>query len=535
MNRTGKNGRQARPDLDSAPMDTWPDNSARVPNAQTQDTWPDTRQSGQLSSRMLRDNQESVATLPPDPLVGKILDGRYEVQHVIGAGGMGVVYQARHTTLGKLLAVKVLRGDHLDTSSMRRFKQEAQSASAIGHEHIVDVMDFGALPDGSTYFVMEYLAGISLKAALNASRTPFSVTRAIHVARQIGAALAEAHVRGVVHRDLKPDNVFLVKRGDDSDFVKVLDFGIAKVNSGTSTLTRAGQVFGTPHYMAPEQCAGTHVDARTDIYALGVILYEMVSGSVPFEADNWMAILSLHLYEPPQMLAEQPLAKNLPPALEAIIMKCLAKDPEHRYASMPDLIVDLERVYDGASNPRELGLNLKLVQRLSRPSELPLRRKPGAARWRSLAGALLALLLVAAGVAVGIIMTRRNERAASTATAMPKPMAVGTAASIPATTVSETVRVTTEPEKAQVLEAGMLLGTTPLEVPRPLGEAERDLELRKPGYAARRLRIFSNTPSAVQVALSRKAPFTKPSRNSTKKPGAKPQENDGELRNPWTE
>jgi serine/threonine-protein kinase len=170
---------------------------------------------------------------------------------------------------------------------------------------------------------MEFLNGVSLTQALEAGK--FETGRTIYVAKQLCAALGAAHEIGIVHRDMKPDNVQLVQRGDDSDFVKVLDFGIAKVGGSTSKLTQAGQVFGTPHYMSPEQCAGTNVDQRTDIYAVGVMLYEMATGKVPFDADNLMGILTKHLYENPSPPHELPPPVDVTPALEAVILKCLSK------------------------------------------------------------------------------------------------------------------------------------------------------------------------------------------------------------------
>jgi serine/threonine protein kinase len=283
---------------------------------------------------------------PPkeDPLIGVVLDGRYRIERMLGEGGMGVVYRATHAVIGKPLAIKVLRAEvSKDADVVARFKQEAQSATAIGNEHIIDITDFGALPDRSTYFVMEFLDGVSLTAALEQSR-PIAAARTIDIGKQLCEALGAAHERGIVHRDLKPDNIYLIKRHGSTDFVKVLDFGIAKVGGATSKLTKAGQVFGTPHYMSPEQAAGSSVDHRTDIYALGVILYEMASGRVPFDADNLMGILTKHLYENPIPVRELPPPTDVSPGLEAIIMKCLAKQPGERFADAAALRAALRAV-----------------------------------------------------------------------------------------------------------------------------------------------------------------------------------------------
>ncbi|MBX3273475.1 MAG: serine/threonine protein kinase [Sandaracinaceae bacterium] len=286
---------------------------------------------------------------PSDPRIGTKFDNRYVVKKLLGQGGMGVVYFALHDALEKPVAIKVLRPDvSRDEKIMARFKREARAASAIGSPHICDVSDFGTLEDGSTYFVMEMLDGPSLSKILTGK--PLETARILKIGSQLAEALGAAHARQIVHRDLKPDNVHLVKHGSDPEFVKVLDFGIAKVaTSGDTKLTQAGQVFGTPHYMSPEQCAGHDVDHRTDIYALGVMLYEMSCGRVPFDADNLMGLLTKHVYEQPIPPRQLPPPVDVPPGLEAIILKCLAKKPSSRYQTMAELKADLDALAKGAT------------------------------------------------------------------------------------------------------------------------------------------------------------------------------------------
>jgi len=308
----------------------------------------------------------------PEGLLGRTIDQRYRVEALLGEGGMGLVYRVIHTRLNKPLAIKVLRRENTkDPEVLARFRREAESASGIGNQHIVDINDFGELDDGSTYFVMECLEGLDLIDAIDVvQRMPED--RAVHIAIQLCRALGAAHDAGIIHRDLKPENVFLIRRNDTEDFVKVLDFGIAKVANGPKRLTRAGEVLGTPHYMSPEQCEGDGVDHRTDIYALGVLLYEMVTGHVPHDADTMMGILTKQMYEDP--IPPKVRVPQVSEGLEQLIMRCLEKKPEQRYQTMQSIEVDLQRIHTGQrpAGPDTVTLTPTRPPRRERPRVSPI-------------------------------------------------------------------------------------------------------------------------------------------------------------------
>jgi serine/threonine-protein kinase len=386
--------------------------------------------------------QELQEAPPADPLLGRVIDGRYRVEKAIGEGGMGIVYQISHAVLGKRMALKVLRGDMAkDADVVQRFMQEAQSATSIGHANIIDISDFGRLPDGSVYFVMEFLDGESLTKLIGRGGS-VPAQQAMHIIRQIASALDAAHSRGIVHRDLKPDNIYLVKQGHDHHFVKVLDFGIAKVGGASSKLTKTGMIFGTPHYMSPEQASGQSVDRRTDIYALGVIMYEMFTGKVPFDGDTFMGILSKHMFEPPLPPA-QVTGKGLG-AIEEVILRSLAKKPDERYGSMAELIDDVDKVAAGGTVPavkRAVGIappsnaypggglarsTAGLADALEPPSRTEMRlgqaqamqpteeELPPASRLPMIMVALVALLVVGVGVGGAVFWLTGSPATAAT-------------------------------------------------------------------------------------------------------------------------
>jgi len=280
------------------------------------------------------------ATTPTDALVGSVLSDRYRVIKKLGEGGMGTVYLAEHTTINKRLAIKVLSSEYCHKQDLvDRFLQEARAASMIEQENVVEITDFGSTPSGSVYFVMEFLNGEDLSQTIK-SIGPLQWSRARQIMVQICTALAAAHDVGIVHRDMKPENCYRIKRASNPDFIKVLDFGIAKVISDDGEgkgLTRTGMIFGTPEYMSPEQAKGEKVDHRVDVYAAGVILYELLTGRVPFTADTFMGILTKHMFEAPPAPSSVMMDADIPSDAEAIILKALQKDREYRFQSMEEM------------------------------------------------------------------------------------------------------------------------------------------------------------------------------------------------------
>jgi serine/threonine-protein kinase len=279
---------------------------------------------------------------PPadDPLIGLVLSERYRIVRKLGEGGMGAVYQAEHALIEKRLALKVLFPELTRrTDLVARFLQEAKAASRIGHENVIDISDFGQSPEGLVYIAMEYLDGQDLGQVIKANG-PLPWPRARSILMQIAKALRAAHEHGIIHRDMKPENVFLIQREGRPDFVKVLDFGIAKsVNEDGDAprLTQAGMIFGTPEYMSPEQAQGQTPDHRVDVYALGCLMYQLITGTVPFSADNFMGILTKHMLEPVTPPRQRKPELRIPADVEAVCLRALEKDREKRWQDMDQL------------------------------------------------------------------------------------------------------------------------------------------------------------------------------------------------------
>jgi serine/threonine-protein kinase len=419
-------------------------------------------------------------------IVGSTLSGRYLVTRKVGQGGMGAVYEATHTLIGKRVAVKVLLEKYAQREAIvKRLKQEAQLASSIGNEHIIDITDFGNTEDGRTFVVMEFLEGESMAECLG--REPkMAEQRILRIASQCASALAAAHAKGVVHRDIKPENVFLLKR-KDQDFVKVVDFGISKSLRQSDTdeeavrLTQTGMVLGTPLYMSPEQARGDEdLDARVDIYALGIIMYEAASGRVPFSGNNYLSVISQVLNEEPKSLRE--IRPELSDEFEAIVLRAIAKDRKDRYADANEMLADLNAVLDDPTHSTERA-------RITGPRRL----LPRAPKIPRIAWAIGGAGLVAAGVAIAVAVLMGSK--AKKAMHQQPVVAVAADAGVgavppaidagPAEPAVETIkfRIITVPPNAEVYRESEFVGKSPTS---PLSFVKNNKEVKitaqLPGY-----------------------------------------------------
>ena len=301
----------------------------------------------------------------PEALVGLVVAGRYRIERVVGEGGMGAVYQAEHVLMRKRFALKVLHPEMGRLPEVvARFEREAMAAAHIEHPNVAGATDFGKLDDGSFFLVLEYVEGESLRDAIVEGR--LELGRALSITRQIASALARAHTLGIVHRDLKPENIMLVEREGSPDFVKVLDFGIAKVPMGEfvgqhpqagQALTQLGMVYGTPEYMAPEQALGQPVDARADLYALGAMTFEMITGTRPYNHESKVTLLGMHVTAPIPSMAERAPEAKVPTAIDRIVGRLLAKDAAARFSDAKELIEAIDAAGPQVPGAARLGVS----------------------------------------------------------------------------------------------------------------------------------------------------------------------------------
>lgn len=446
-------------------------------------------------------------------LVGRRVADRFEVQEKLGSGGMGSVYLAAQEPVGRQVALKVLNEElSHDHESVARFRREAKAASMLKSPHTVTLYDFGQDDDGLLFLVMELLEGESLRERLDRlSRLEWQ--EALQLVRQVAESLSEAHAAGIVHRDLKPDNIFITRDGSGRERVKVLDFGIARLLQsveGTESLTQKGIIFGTPGYMSPEQAKGVEVDARADLYSLGVVLYELLAGAPPFAAESIVMLLSQHITEDPEPIGAR--APDLPPELEALVARLLAKDPDDRFQCADELLDELDALL-GQSAPSSSSRPVPVtVTQPSPPDEQPPKDeastqvKPTVTSRKSPLPVIVAVtLLVGLGVtailfATGFVgrpeATPREQR--SEATNHGPGTDNGPAR---ATAGIVDIELAASPEGATFWLDDELLGTTPYTLQRERSDAAHQLVVKAAGHATIERVVRFDRSRTIELAL----------------------------------
>jgi eukaryotic-like serine/threonine-protein kinase len=443
-----------------------------------------------------------------DALLGRVLDEKYRIDAEIGAGGMATVYRATRLHIGDTVAIKVLHAELLrDPQFAERFRREAQTAARLKHPNVVAIYDFGVSSDGVIYFVMELVEGRSLRAIVR-EQGPMPAALAGKIVDQVCAALTEAHRQKIVHRDIKPANI-VVESSSDGPRVKVLDFGIASLRDGAALgLTQLGDVLGTPAYMSPEQCLGEELDGRSDIYSVGVVLFEMLCGVVPFNSPTATAVVMQHVHQAPPPL--RVLNVSVTPAVEAVVLRALAKRREDRFESARELAGALSAAVHGAhvSSAPDIGVKpaypeLERTMVLRAPVVVPPTRAPRTGIPTGIAiGAALAILIGAVWFGVQRTTTKPATVAVHTAkhrapaTARPRATAPARAAEQPAVVLRSPA-----PLPAVVVRSPATMQ------PALAATGEDPVALVRQYYALWNAREFAAMYAMLSVRLQRKIPY----------------------------
>jgi len=467
-----------------------------------------------------------------DLLPGEMV-GEYRVERVLGKGSFGVVYRAVHPVIGKTAAVKLLKREFsADPIMVSRFIAEARAVNQIRHRNIVDIFSFGVSGDGRHYYVMELLDGEPLDQYL-AARRALPPSEALPILERIGRALDAAHAAGIVHRDLKPANVFLAT-DEGARFPKLLDFGIAKLTredaGEAGPRTHTGVTLGTPHYMSPEQCRGESVDYRTDVYAFGVMTHQMLTGSLPFEAQSLLKVMTMHTTWPPPRMSEKNPA--LPPELDAPVQRMLEKDPVRRPPSLAQAYRELSEAAAGAgqlvpSLPSDSGRVAPAtdVQRRASDSSRPRSTKtaetlgaqmlPQQPPRKLVAYTTIVTTVAGLAVVIGFVASRQGRgpepevQAPRASVSQAAPAAPSLAPAPPPTADTVRFSVQSVPSGAEAFLDGRSLGTAPGPVVVPRGDRPLTVEFKAPGYRSKSVQITPSADGVVSVTLTSAAPASK--------------------------